>query len=198
MIIYRVFQGLLLGAIFVLAGLVDLYLLLGIVAVFIANLYVRNKYMYRRFNPWKDKRRNFDTLIIGQRYNISKLNPAIGISLEEIIWGRSLYASFHILRAYFSLLKMNGRVYIVYNEKCLKEFSPIDMSIVNHPVTLSIMGCRCCGLKRKFPIIFLLLYWIEKVCYKIIIPRKDFEASLVSQIKEFCEERQIHVEFIKI
>ena len=172
--------------------------MLVVIAVFILNIFVRERYMRKRFNPWKDKRRNFDVIIIGERYDLQKLHLNVGKTLEETVKGRSLYASFHILRTYFSLLGHNGKVYIIYNEKYLWDFTPIDMSIVEHSVTLSVMGCKYVGIKWKFPIIFLPFHLIRRAFGNFIPVKKDIENSLISQIKEFCKERQIQIEFIKI
>ncbi|RHL05886.1 hypothetical protein DW036_18220 [Bacteroides sp. AF39-11AC] len=189
---------LLLFSFFILLLIINVCLAFVVGIILIANLYVRNRYMRRRFNPWHDKRRNFETIVIGDKYNVNRLCISIDKTLEETIWGRSLYASFHILRTYFSLLKNDGKVYIVYREKYLEDFSPIDMSIVYHPVTLSIIGCKYWFIERKFPIFFMLLYWCKRVFRIFTAPKRDIEASLISQIKLFCEERQIQVEFIKI
>ncbi len=154
--------------------------------------------MRKRFNPWKDTRRNFDAIVIGERYDLRRLHLNGSKILKETVRGRSLYASFHILRTYFSLLGHNGKVYIVYNDKYLYDFTPIDMSIVEHPVTLSIMGCKYVGIKRKFPLLFLPLHFIRRISGNFIPVKKNIESSLISQIGEFCEARQIQIEFIKV
>lgn len=198
MIKHRVVQGFIIIVVIVLTGSVSIYFMLILIAVFILNIYVRERYMRNRFNPWKDKRRNFDAIVIGEKYDLRKLHLNVDNTLKETVRGRSLYASFHILRTYFSLLGHNGCVYIIYNDKYLYDFTPIDMSIVEHPVTLSVMGCKYVGMKWKFPLIFLPLHFSRRIFGNFIPVKKDIESSLILQIKEFCEERQLAIEFIKV
>lgn len=194
----RAVQIFIVVGVMVLTGFISIFCMLTAITLFILNIYIRERHMRKRFNPWKDTRRNFDAIVIGERYDLRRLHLNGSKILKETVRGRSLYASFHILRTYFSLLGHNGKVYIVYNDKYLYDFTPIDMSIVEHPVTLSIMGCKYVGIKRKFPLLFLPLHFIRRISGNFIPVKKNIESSLILQIGEFCEARQIQIEFIKV
>lgn len=195
---YRVTLWILIVFVFSSAVFINIYFALVLFILFVVNLFLREFCRQRRFNPWVDARRNFDVLVIGEKRDVRKIPLSSGEILEETVWGRSLYASFHILRTYFSLLKCKGKVYIIYRQRFLTAFSPMDMAIVTHPVTLSIMGIKHQGLKRKFPVWFSMVHWWKMVFSVFTIPNENTEESLILQIREFCEERQLKIEFVKI
>ena len=115
----RAVQIFIVVGVMVLTGFISIFCMLTAITLFILNIYIRERHMRKRFNPWKDTRRNFDAIVIGERYDLRRLHLNGSKILKETVRGRSLYASFHILRTYFSLLGHNGKVYIVYNDKYL-------------------------------------------------------------------------------
>lgn len=43
-------------------GIISIFCMLTAITLFILNIYIRERHMRKRFNPWKDTRRNFEQL----------------------------------------------------------------------------------------------------------------------------------------
>ena len=70
----RAVQIFIVVGVMVLTGFISIFCMLTAITLFILNIYIRERHMRKRFNPWKDTRRNFDAIVIGERYDLRRLH----------------------------------------------------------------------------------------------------------------------------
>ena len=85
----RAVQIFIVVGVMVLTGFISIFCMLTAITLFILNIYIRERHMRKRFNPWKDTRRNFDAIVIGERYDLRRLHLNGSKILKEITGNRA-------------------------------------------------------------------------------------------------------------
>lgn len=146
-----------------------------------------------RTNFMKDKRRNFDTIIIGRYPYKDKgiLTNTVSV-LNLTNRRRSLFASYLILIHYYSYLREDGKgiIYIIKSKKNEENYITIYDWIHFHPVIKSRLKLNN-QIIYRFPLLF--CYWKFKV-KDFFIDRADF--SIEERILIFCQERNLKFKII--
>ncbi len=159
------------------------------------NIIIKKKVSNQRFRLFDDRRRNFDCLVIGIPNKEIILNKE---GTYYALWqNRSLYASYVILRALFSLLKEdgNGVVKIYTNRKC-DGMGYFDYAIL-HSRTIEEERCSPNVFIRRLPLLFYITQRFQSfICQKQI--SNDRYDLLCKNITEFCKNRNIKVNIIEI
>lgn len=146
-----------------------------------------------RINFMKDKRRNFDTIIIGRRPYKNKGIQTDTVSILNLTnRRRSFFASYLILIHYYSFLREDGKgiIYIIKNKKNEENYITIYDWIHFHSVIKSKLKLNN-QIINRFPLFF--CYWKFKV--------KDFfidkaDLSIEERIFIFCQERNLNFKII--
>ena len=81
----RAVQIFIVVGVMVLTGFISIFCMLTAITLFILNIYIRERHMRKRFNPWKDTRRNFDAIVIGERYDLRRLHLNGSKILEDAV-----------------------------------------------------------------------------------------------------------------
>lgn len=166
-------------------------LFLGI--VYFANKYFLSHLNNSRINFMKDKRRNFDTIIIGrpsEKENRIQTNTTDVLNLTNR--KRSLFASYLFLIHYYSFLREDGKgmIYIIKNRKEEENYITIYDWVHFHSVIKSRLK-----LNNRFINRIPLLFCCRKFKIKdFFIDKKGL--SLEKRILTFCQERQLNIKII--
>ena len=149
-------------------------------------------------NPgtFKEKRRNFDVLVIGDMYDVQGIIPGDKTYLLFDAPNRTLFASFLILQCKFSWLREGkGKCIILCkrkNEKS-KSISMFDVPFL-HKILLKQYGIKRQLIELNYPLLFHPLQVLKFVCEK-----KHFTSSIEKcpfpEIEEFCKQRDIELEY---
>ncbi len=160
------------------------------------NAFVREKILEKNPGTFTEKRRNFDVLVIGDKYDVREIVPEDKMYLQFDAPDRNLFASYLILRGKFSWLKEGeGKCIIVCkktNEK-KKNISMFDIPFL-HTITINKFNLKKQQTELKYPMLFhpfLVLKFLFGRKYDV----SSVELCPLQEIEDFCKQRDIELEY---
>ena len=170
--------------------------ILQILQLVTGNSAIRKKICEKNPSTFTETRRNFDVLIIGEKYDVTDLVQDGKLYLQFDAPDRSLWASFLILQGKFSWLKEErGKCIIICkkkNEK-IKTISLFDVPFL-HRIIINKYKLNKQQLELRYPLLF---HPLE--VYKFFVGGKYNVSSVVKcplpEIEEFCAHRDIGFEY---
>lgn len=170
--------------------------ILQILQLITGNTSVRKKICEKNPGTFTENRRNFDVLVIGEKYDVTELVQEGKTYLQFDAPNRTLFASFLILQCKFSWLREGkGKCIILCrksNEK-KKNISMFDIPFL-HKIIIKEFKLTKQQQELKYPLLFHPL-----LVYKFFVGEKYKVCSVVKcplpEIEEFCELRDIELEY---
>lgn len=175
-----------------------------LIAFLICNDMIKKKQNKQRiaFGIYSDIR-NVDCLVIGDIVNLTNIIP-IGRSFIQITAvGRSLEASYEILKHTSSILRENGgEVYLVTDENIQREkFSVFDIQWL-HPITILKYNLFHLERKTRFPLFFAPVKSLRFLLniYKSgqILESQLPDDNLFTEIAGFCQARDFKLHIVTV
>jgi len=169
---------------------------LQIIQIVSGNDAIRKKIYEKNPGTFTENRRNFDVLVIGEKYDVKDIIQENETFLQFDAPERTLFASFLILQGKFSWLNEGkGKCIILCkkeNEK-KKNISMFDIPFL-HTIIINKYKHKRQRAELKYPLFFHPL----RVCK--FISGKKYNMSVVEkcplpEIEEFCKQRNIILEY---
>lgn len=176
---------------------IDLYwiatILVGIWILYFMNKRFVSELNNNCINFMRDKRRNFDTIIIGKPPRKEKEISTNTINLLKLTnTKRSFFASYLILIHYYSYLREDGKgiIYIFKSKKNEENYVTIYDWIHFHPVIKSKLKLNN-QIINRLPLFF---YFRKFKVKDFFIDKADL--SIEERILIFCQERNLNIKII--
>lgn len=160
------------------------------------NQFIQNKIKAKNPNTFTEKRRNFDILVIGEKYDVTSIISDGKTFLQFDAPDRTLFASYLILQAKFSWLNEGkGKCVIICrkaNER-KKDISMFDIPFL-HVITIDKYKLKRQETELKYPFLFhplqVMRFFFGKK-YNMSIA----ERCPLQEIEDFCAQRDIELEY---
>lgn len=147
--------------------------------------------------------RNIDCLVIGDIVNLANIVPANRSFIKITAAGRSMGASYEILKHTSSILKENGgEVYLVVDRNIRnKKFSVFDIQWL-HPIIIQKYNLFRLAKKARFPLFFApaksLRCLLNIAKSSQMLRNYIFDNELIMEINDFCQARGIKLHLVTI
>ena len=160
------------------------------------NRYVQNKIKDKNPKTFTEKRRNFDVLVIGEKYDVTGIIPEGKTFLQFDAPNRTLFASFLILQGKFSWLKEDwGKCVIISrkdNER-KRDISMFDIPFL-HVITINKFKLHRQQTELKYPLLFHPLQ-VMAFFFGRKYNTSSVEKCPLQEIEDFCAQRDIELEY---
>ena len=147
--------------------------------------------------------RNIDCLVIGDLVNLTNIIPANQSCIKITAAGRSMRASFEILKHTSSILKENeGEVYLVVDGNIRNNnFSVFDIQWL-HPIIIRKYNLFCLAKKARFPIFFAprksLRCLLNITKPSQMLRSQSLDNEMIMEIDRYCQARGIKLHLLTI
>ena len=160
------------------------------------NYFIQNKIKAKNPNTFTEKRRNFDVLFIGEKYDVTGIIPDSKTFLQFDAPNRTLFASFLILQAKFSWLNEGkGKCVIICrkeNER-KKHISMFDIPFF-HIITINKFKLKKQQIELKYPLFFH-PFQVAGFLFGKKYDKSIVEKCPLQEIEDFCAQRDIELEY---
>ena len=171
-------------------------LIFRIFQIISGNSFVRKRILEKNPGTFTEKRRNFDILVIGEKYDVKDLIPDNKTYLQFDAPDRTLFASALLLQGKFSWLNEGqGKCIIICkrsNENRMTT-SILDIPFL-HAIIISKYKLKKQQTELKYPLISHPL-----LVFKFLFGKKynmsSIEKCPFPEIVDFCEQRDIELEY---
>lgn len=170
--------------------------ILQILQLVTGNTSIRKKICEKNPGTFTESRRNFDVLIIGEKYEVTDLVQEGKTYLQFDAPNRSLFASFLILQCKFSWLREGKGKCIILCRKSNEEKKKISMFDIPflHKIIINKYKLTKHQRELKYPLIFHPLQ-----VYNFFVGENYNASSVVKcplpEIEDFCAQRDIELEY---
>lgn len=170
--------------------------ILRILQLVTGNTFVRNKICEKNIGTFTETRRNFDVLIIGEKYHMEEIISNDKTYLQFDAPNRTLFASYLILQGKFSWLREGKGKCIILCRKCnekKKNISLFDIPFF-HTIVIKKYNLKRQQAELNYPLLFhplQVLNFLFGKKYNVSFAEK----CPLSEIEEFCAQRNIELEY---
>ncbi|MBQ9204532.1 MAG: hypothetical protein IJ155_09855 [Prevotella sp.] len=160
------------------------------------NQYVQNKIKAKNPNTFTEKHRNFDLLVIGEKYDVTSIIPEGKTFLQFDAPNRSLFASFLILQAKFSWLNEGKGKCIIICRKRNEESRSVSIFDIPflHVITINKYKLRRQQSELKSPLLSHPLQ-VMNFFFGRKYDNSSVERCPLKEIEDFCAQRDIELEY---